>query len=406
MGYCIKSYNSCILILDFIRKVIFFMPIIWRYLLIEYFKVLFLSLIAFIAILLTTRLDEIAHFATLGSETRYIVLFILYQIPYILPIAIPISCLISTIILIQRLSLTQEITALRACGLSVRAILTPILLAAALIATLNFYIVSELATSAHLQTGLIKSELRSVNPLLLLHNKRLLRMKGGYFDILGSSRIGETASDIILAMPNKNNTRINVMFAKNLTASPSSLIGNGVTLISSLHEDHTGNYDQVMIENMETTKTAVKDFSQILEKRVWTINNDHLRLPLLRLRLKDERTALETAKKASLPLSEIKQIQRKINRIYSEIVRRFSLSFAVLTFTFMGAAFGISISRHRSNLGTILVIILACTYLIAYFFAKSADHLPAATSILYLMPHVIIVLLAIWFLRRTSRGIE
>ncbi len=38
--------------------------------------------------LVTTRLDAVAHFATLGSEGLLILWFTLHQIPYILPIAI------------------------------------------------------------------------------------------------------------------------------------------------------------------------------------------------------------------------------------------------------------------------------------------------------------------------------
>src|SRR5262249_35116763 len=103
------------------------MPILWRYLLGHYLKVLVLCVLAFVAILLATRLDEIAHFATLGPEGMVILSFPLHQIPYILPIAIPISCLISAMLLIQRLSHTHEMTAIRASGLSLRMILCPIL---------------------------------------------------------------------------------------------------------------------------------------------------------------------------------------------------------------------------------------------------------------------------------------
>lgn len=98
------------------------MPIVWRYLLSHYLKVLVLCVTAFIAVLLTTRLDEIAHFASMGPEGFYIILYTLYQIPYILPIAIPISCLISSILLIQRLSRSHELTALRASGMGLKTI--------------------------------------------------------------------------------------------------------------------------------------------------------------------------------------------------------------------------------------------------------------------------------------------
>lgn len=382
------------------------MLIIWRYLLSQYLKVMVLCVVAFISILLTTRLDEIAHFATLGSEGIYIFLFTLYQIPYILPIAIPISALISSIILIQRLSHTHELTALRASGLPFRDILTPILFAAAFLSVVNFYIVSEMATHSHLETSTLKSRLRAINPLLIVHNKHLVRMKGLYFDILGASQVGETASDAILAMPNRSSGLIHLMLAKKLTASPLSFVGEKVTLITNTQGNNAEYFDNLMIENLETTTTASGDFAQLLQKKAWTINNDHLKFSLLRIRLEEEKNELDRKRKEGALPGEIKILQRKINRTYTEVIRRISVSLAVLTFTFMGAAFAVSIGRTRSNKGLFVVIAVASLTLISYFVAKGIDDQFAASTFLYLAPHFIIILLSILVLNRLSKGIE
>ncbi len=382
------------------------MPIVWRYLLEQYLKVFLLCLVSFIAILLTTRLDEIAHFASLGSEGLFILWFTLYQIPYVLPIAIPISSLISVIILVQRLSQSREMTAFRACGLSLREILTPILLAGLVISALNFYIVSEMATQSHLAAGLSKMELRSINPLLLLHNKHLMRLKGAYSDTLGNSRIGEYAGDILIAMPNKNNSSINMIIAKNLQADSSLFKGAHITVITPLSNESLPLHDQLMIENMKDIKTSIKDFAQILQKKVWTLNNDHLRLALLRTRLKDLKKWEAETENTESNAATFKQIKRNINRAYSEMLRRISISLAALTFTLMGAAFGISISRTHSNRGIFYVVGLAALYIVAFFSAKALEHQLIASTLLYLVPHIIIVALSLIMLTRVSKGIE
>jgi len=382
------------------------MPILWRYLLSHYLKVLFFCTVAFIAVLLTTRLDEIAHFATLGPQGVYIVLFTLHQIPYILPIAIPISGLISAIILIQNLSLTHELTALRASGLALRDILSPIFFASGVLAFATFFIVSELATKSHLHSGLLKSELRAVNPLLLLNNKHLMRLKGIHFDAMGPSRLGEFASQVFIAMPNKNNSRINVMLAKHLQATPSSLIGKDVTLISSLNKDSQPEFDNIIIENMGQSKTSIQDFSQTIQKKVWSLNNDHLKLSMLLVRLNEERQNRELAIQTGKPVSEQKQIQRNLNRCYSEICRRISVALAAFTFTLMGASFGVRIGRKRSYKGIFLVIGLASLFLIAYFAAKGIDHLLISSTLLYMVPHLVIIIASLWMLSRATKGIE
>lgn len=382
------------------------MPILWRYLLSQYLKVLFLCVVAFIAVLLTTRLDEIAQFIALGASSLYILWFIVYQVPYILPIALPISCLISAILLIQRLSQTHEITALRACGLSLRNILAPILIAAAFLSIFNFYVISEVATTSHLTTNILKNELRSINPLLLVRSKHLLRLQGLYFDTLGSSRAGESASDIVFAMPNRNNNRLNLMIAKALQATPKTFSGHDVTLISGMHSDDSGDdFDHLVLENIEHMTTSIKDFSQMVQKKSWKLNDDHLRMSLLLVRLQESKLALAYAKQTNASPTELQLLQCSIARSYSEIMRRISVALAIFTFTLMGAAFGISISRNQNNRGLYFVIGLATLYLISFFAAKGIDR-ASISALLYLLPHLIIISLSVWTLKRVSKGVE
>lgn len=382
------------------------MPILWRYLLSHYFRVLILCTITFIAILFTMRLEEIARFATLGADLWSLMGFILHQIPYILPIAIPVSCLISATLLVQRLSQTHELTAFRASGFAISDILIPILISSAVLSTVNFYIVSEMATQSHLSAGLLKSELRAINPLLLARNKHLMELKGFYFETLGPSHLGESASDIVLAMPNKNNNRLNLMVAKKMQSAPLNFTGEGVTIISSVGKEGGERFDHLMLENIKKATISIQDFSQMIQKKVWTLNNDHLRLPLLLVRMDKEWQDLQEAQRAQKPEGEQKLIQRNLHRGFSEMMRRFSVAIAAFTFTLMGTAFGISISRNRSNRALFYMIALSALYLIAFFAAKAVDHKILFAATLYFAPHLLIIASSWWMLKRVSTGIE
>lgn len=381
-------------------------PLLWRYSISHFLKIVIACTLAFIAILLTMRLDEIAHFASLGAPLSYILLFAFYQIPYILPIALPLSCLIASLIFVQRLSHTHELTALRACGFALKDLLAPILLTAAFLSVFNFWIVSEIATQTHLQTNLLKSELRSINPLLLLNNKHLMRLKGLYFESLGPSHVGESASDVVLAIPSQHHQRLNLLIAKHLKASPSVFIGQGVTLLTSSASDQADAFDDLLIENMEESVTRVEDFSQVLQKKVWTINNDYLKLPLLLIRTKEQRKALDQAKQKNSDTSEIKHLSGQLNRSLSEIAKRLSIALAVISFTLMGAAFGLNISRYRKQRSLIFVILLTTIYLIAFFVAKGLDQQFYLSAALYLAPLAFISFLSFFVINRASKGIE
>lgn len=382
------------------------MPILWRYLLKLFLKITFASLVAFVAILLTMQLDEIAHFAALGAPALYLLFFTLHQIPYILPIALPLSCLIASYLLVQRLSASNEMTTLRASGFSLLNILTPILFAAAFLSIANFWIVSELATQSHLQTNLLKNELRSVNPLLLLNNKHIMRLKGFYFTALGDLHNGESASDVVFAIPNKHQQRIHLFIAKKLKATPSIFAGEGVTLITSAPAREEPDFDQLLIENMRVCKTQVHDFSKFLQKKVWTVHDDYLKLPLLLSRIKEQNAKMEGFNDLEGPFQDLKSLNMQINRSYSEIVKRLSISLAVFSFTFMGSCFGLSISRRRKYYPLFMAVGLTTLYLISFFVAKGLDHRVWLTGPLYLLPHLVIISASLFALIRIGKGIE
>lgn len=296
--------------------------------------------------------------------------------------------------------------AMRACGFSLGDVAAPILTAALFISALNFYIVSEISTVSHLNAGQLKNELRSINPLILIHSKRLMLMKGFYFDTLGPSRMGEVAEDFILTSMNKQNQRLNLMTAKKLQATPRSFAGNQVTLLTGLRPNSDGDAEHLLVENIEQATTTAKDFSQMIENKVWAINNDHLRLPLLLVRLDDDRESLKLARGDPLGTPATKNLIEACNRCLLEIVRRFSAAISVFSLTLMGIAFGISISRNSSNRGIVCIIALAAMYLVAFFGAKEADHAIVLASLLYLLPHAIIIGASLWMLKRISHGIE
>jgi lipopolysaccharide export system permease protein len=165
-------------------------------------------------------------------------------------------------------------------------------------------------------------------------------------------------------------------------------------------------FDHLFIENHRNISTPSSEFTQLLKTSGWRLNNDHLQLPLLLIRLQEERIAYETEKVLNAKSPRLKDMQRRINRCFSELARRFSAAIAVLTFTLMGAAFGMDISRHHSKKGVFVVIGLAALFLVSFFSAKGLDHTVSVSVPLYLFPHVIIVALSIWTLKRVTKGIE
>lgn len=369
------------------------MPIFWWYLLKNYLRVLFLSVFSFIAILLVSRLEEIAQFASMGAKPAYLALFTLYQIPYILPIAIPISCLISAMILFQRLSHTHELTALRSAGISVYKILTPILLAGGLLSLTTFYITSELATSSHLATRRMAYDLSSVNPILLLQSAKIAKLQDAYVQ-MDPVRNGESAQNLVIALNNPSGKRLSLCLVKEIEMEGDQLAAKHVSLISSSSAE--GTFDHLIIENQKAMTSSAPEFAKLLRKSGWKIANDHLKFSLLRIRMHTlkERIALgETL----YPL---------LKKCYSEVIRRLSQSLAAFTFTLMGAAFGMEISRNQKKRGIISVLVLSASCLIAFCLGKQLAYMVWISALFFILPHIVILAASFRTLRFVNRGIE
>ncbi len=379
------------------------MSIVSRYLIKEYLCIFLFCVLSFIALLVTLRLEEIAHFAAMGAPLGVVASFAMHQIPYILPIAMPFSSLIASYLTLQRLSNHQEITVLRASGLSLWKILRPILFTSCLLSLFTLYIVSEAATQSHLATKALEREIRSINPLLLLQNKHLSSLKGIFAHTLGPSAAGDRAQDVVLAYYGKQNKQITLMASKKIALEKGKLRGTDITLIAPQKKD-SGN--SLFVENIKETLTPVDSFSQLIKKDHWKLNSDYLTMPQLFLYLQDYQKQLQLEQQAGTNHDLIKFYKKHINKGYVEIARRFSISLAAASFTLLGAACAIRISRNRSLKGLYQVLFLSALFIASYFAAKSLEHSLLIATSLYLLPHGLILLFSIRALRKISWGIE
>ncbi|MBS0619938.1 MAG: LptF/LptG family permease [Verrucomicrobia bacterium] len=363
-------------------------PILWRYLLRSYFQVLALCVSAFISVLLVIRFQEIARFATSGAAASKVLLFALLQIPYILPIALPISCLIAAILLFQRLSYTHELTALRTSGLRLKAITTPLLFAGAFLTLINFTIASELGPRCRsFSKGLIY-EMAASNPLFLLQKESLIKLKSAYFD-MKALHAGRRAEDVFLVIKNSSSGRLAVMSAKELALSGDFLKGKQVTFISSVDPKKGGGFDHLVIENQAEMDTEAAGLGQFIQTVDWTGSYEYLPLRML--------LAREAAAKGSLSLGRSAQY---------ELARRTSISLAAFTFTLIGIACGMQISRNRSKKGIIWAIALASLFMMCFVGAKTLRHTPALSTSMFLAPHALVIAISLLFLKKIRAGVE
>lgn len=363
------------------------MPIVWRYLLRSYFQVFLLCIASFIAALFVMRFKDIAEFATLNSDGLSVLLFSLYQLPYVLPLAIPVSCVIASILLFQRMSHSQELTALRAAGLSIRSLMYPLFLAGIFLSLINFTIVAEVGPKCRFMAKELSYQMTSNNPFYIFNKITDGKMTNAYVEIR-TMRGGKKAKDVLLILNNRQHQRLGVMTAKELSIEGTEMVGKDVSIISSITGEGEDNYDHLVIENQESMSTQASSLSNLLHDAKWHLRPEYMGFKDLILRFM---ASPRIFWKSPITL---------------EIARRLSLALTPLAFTLLGAAFGMEIGRQRNKKGLLWTVALTALYLIAFIGAKSMKHSPKIACLLYFLPFVIIMIFSLRSLKRVSRGIE
>jgi lipopolysaccharide export system permease protein len=363
------------------------MPIIWRFLLKIFLKTFILCMGGFIGILFVIRFKEIAQFATLNGGFKSVLLFSLYQIPFIIPYAIPISSVIAATILFKQLSDGNELTALRASGIDFNKIYYPLFVTSLGLAFINFLATSEISPPLKLKAKELSYRMTVANPFYIFSKISEGKVKNAYVE-MESLKEGSKAKNILFIMNNPSHRRLGIMTAKEMSINKDTLMGKNVSFISSIDSFDEENYDHLIIENQEAMYTKSSNLSQIVGKGDLNTNLQHLTF----------RGILSKAYHDKYPFY--------LGDTGVEIARRLSLSFSPLIFTFMGAAFGISIGRQRSKKGLMWIIFLSVLFLACYVGSKSLKRVPITAWIVCFFPYIFIFITSIRAQKLFSKGME
>jgi lipopolysaccharide export system permease protein len=361
------------------------MPILWKYLVRNYFQFFFLCVSSFVAILLIIRFQDIALFASSGAKIHQIGLFTLYQIPYILPIAIPISSLIACMILFQRMSASLEITAFRAAGISLKTLIYPLLLFATLLSVINFTIISELTPLTRTLAKDLIYRIASSNPLIVMQKDSALDLKTFDFD-LKNLDLGKKAEEVICIMRQNSSDRIGLFTAKELSIDEEFINGKGLSILSSV-DPGFDSFDHLVIENQEKIQLSKPFITNYLFSTEWFSKDDLL-----------------SFKEVLQKCLEKKQFFR--SKPVLELVRRSCLGLCAFTFTLIGISFGLDISRRRKKTGLMWALFLSLFILISFIAAKTMRGVSPLLLLLYLLPQPVAIFLSCRALNRISHGVE
>lgn len=315
-----------------------------------------------------------ARFTALTGDFAKTGLFIVYQIPSILPIAIPISALITSFLLFQQMSRTQELTAFRAAGLSLGKILTPLLFLSTLLSLFNFSICASVSPYCRREGKKLIFEETSQNPLVLLQRQKLINLQNGWLDVTVENET--TAKDLLLIAQGSKSERLGLIAARDLSMKENDLLGKDLAIVSFIPTEEG---DTLVIENQNGMSTAGPFLSSLLKKNRPNLDWNAFDFKMLYL-------------------------QKELRSAEIEMLRRLSLAFAVFSFTLLGCAFGIEEGRNPKRTNLFFALSLMLLVLLSYFLGKGLKSFPYLSAIALLGPHPFIWICSSIHLYRITKG--
>ncbi len=331
--------------------------------------------------------------ASLGLVARAVGLLI----PFVWVFALPMGMLTATLLIFGRFSADQELTAVRASGVSLLALVSPILLLSIALCALSGAVNMDIGPRCRVAyKDLLANVDISLATTLNLPEGRFLKILDGYLFCAGKIR-GTNLQDVIV-ISLKDQTNVNEVISA--PSGTLELDRERREIILSLHESKIlafstngtpfpGAGDETLVvplnrDRKHASETAISDMT------IW--------------QLWERRSEME---RINLP-SDVKGVTREqlIEPYRVHIHEQVSFSFACFGFTLLGIPLGIRVHRRETNINIFVALGQVLIYYSFVMVGQALDTRPEfAPHLIVWLPNFIFQAAGAVLLWRANRGI-
>jgi len=327
---------------------------------------------------------------------------VLLMVPFVISYALPMGVLTGVLLTLGRLSADNEITAMRAAGISVARLARPILILGALGAAIGLRVNFESMPWAKLQYEKELTASVRANPLSFIVPRTFIRDFPGFVVYVGDKR-GDGFKDFWLWQLDSSHRVVRLVRATEGAFSYDPATNELILTLSQAAVETRNEKDP---EDFSTAQ-PIGSFEK------W----EEVRLPLDRLfntggvrqKLRWMTYAELRAKAASLAGArpagrEGEQRDRDRMDVAFVIQEKFNTAFAVFSFALVGVPLGVKISRRETTANLGIALMLALGY---YFLTVAIGwldrHPTMRPDLLLWLPNIAMVGVAAWLYRRIDR---
>ncbi len=323
-------------------------------------------------------------------------------IPFVWVFALPMGMLTATLLIFGRFSADQELTAVRASGLSLLSLITPILLLSLALCALSALVNLEIAPRCRVAYNNLVFSLRAQLSGAQLPEGRVIKDFPGYVFYIGKNRRGNLQNVIVYDAARATTVRaargkvevdvanqlinLHLYDMRGLTLTGGQPLSSGDTLLPiPLNREERG-----------SPKISDMTFLQL---------SDELRDLERRMRVPEPLRKLSAEQLRARKREWEKQRQDLTSPVRVQIHQQVAFSFACFGFTLIGIPLGIRMHRRETSVGIALALGLVAIYYSFVLLGKSLDTRPEfAPHLIVWLPNFIFEAVGAVLLWRANRG--
>ena len=325
-------------------------------------------------------------------------------LPDAIAFAMPLAILISSILVFSRLSGDNEITAMRASGVSIWQIIAPGLVLSLFVTAFCFYIYLFVAPISKYK---LKTEVKSIglkNPSAFIEAGEYIEMLPGEF-LYVSERNGNNLKDVSIKSLDEDGKVVRFIVAK----TGKIVVDNETNeLLIPLQDVVVMNYkysDKDPVPDIKRPVSQEKTFSRSLmyelDRKPLKKKDKYLNLPesIARIQLMGEVNVKDIKDKRK----RRKFVEAKSKMLF-ELNKRMAMALSPIAFLLVGMSFGFRSQRSETSFGLMASLAVAVAYYVMMMVAEIFSEKPSMhPEILVWIPNIILQVGGIFVLWKVTK---
>lgn len=330
------------------------MKILRSYIMNELLAGFALSLSVFTFVLVMGNIIKLAEMViTRGVDLVYVIKLFGCLTPYLLSYSIPMSILTATLLCFGRLSSDNEITAMRASGISIYKMAFPVVIIGLALSLGLLWLNDKVLPSSHYQSRRILADIGVKKPTAFLESGTFIKNFKDYIIFIYEIK-GNKLEDIRIYQPQKDRpVRTIVAKSGEFAVLPDEQIIKLRLYNGSSDEPDFDNPNRFFKLRFKIYEVALslKDYIAKIDKKPKDMSIDEIKQEIAKL----ENQSIED-----------------LNSLKIEIYKKFALAFSAVAFVLIGVPLGITTKRAERSVGFGLSLGIIIAY---YVFAVACESM-------------------------------